>query len=228
MLNNLYLLLGRIKTYYKDKHNAKLSAKEVFGEIYKRHGWGMGSGIGSDSPPYIDMIIDFLKSSNKKTLVDLGCGDFRVGSNFIDYCSEYIGVDIVPELIDELKSCYQKDNVRFLCLDIIEDRLPGGDICLVRQVLQHLSNAEIIKILPKLQKYETVFVTEHHPDVCIIPNKDMVHGSRIRIYDNSGVYLDKPPFNVQNVELVLEVPGVTKIMDIKYKIGVIRTYKIGR
>lgn len=228
MLNNLYLLLGRIKTHYKDKHNAKLSAKEVFSEIYKRHGWGMGSGIGSDSPPYIDMIIDFLKSANKKIVVDLGCGDMRIGNNFTDYCSGYIAIDIVPELINKLQSYYWGNRVKFICSDIIEDDLPDGNICLIRQVLQHLSNAEIIKILPKLQKYETVFVTEHQPNICAIPNKDMVHGSRIRIYDNSGVYLDKPPFNVQNVELVLEVPGVTKIIDMKYKIGMIRTYKIGR
>lgn len=227
LMTKPYLLLGQIKNYYKDRYNTKRSAKEVFSEIYKRHGWGMGSGVSSDSPPYIDMIINSLRFNIKKVVVDLGCGDFRVGRNFIDYCLEYVGVDIVPELIDKLKARYQKEHIKFICSDIIEDDLPDGDICLIREVLQHLSNAEIIKILPKLQKYEAVFVTEYQPSVCIIPNKDMIHGGRIRLYDNSGVYLDKPPFNVQNLELVLEVPGVTKIIDMKYTIGIIRTYKMG-
>ncbi len=224
--NKLYLLLGRIKNRYKNRYNAKLPTQEIFTEIYEKHKWGIGSGIGSNSPPYINMMINFLKSVGKKTIVDLGCGDFGVGENFIDYCSEYIAIDIVPELINKLQSRYMEKHIKFLCLDIVEDNLPDGDICLIRQVFQHLSNIEIIKVLSKLKKYETIFITEHQPDICAIPNKDMVHGNGIRLFDNSGVYLNEPPFNVQNLELVLEVPGVVKIMDMKYTIGAIRTYKI--
>jgi hypothetical protein len=95
----------------------------------------------------------------------------------------------------------------FVCLDIIEQQLPDGDVCLVRQVLQHLSNAEIKAILDKLNKYKYVFVTEHYPlgNDCL-PNIDKPHGADIRLYDNSAVFLDKEPFNISHIELVLNVP----------------------
>jgi len=34
-------------------------------------------------------------------------------------------------------------DAQFLCLDIISDELPDGDLCLLREVLQHLSNREM-------------------------------------------------------------------------------------
>jgi len=118
--------------------------------------------------------------------------------------------------------------VKFISLDIVEDDLPDGDICFLRQVLQHLSNAQISKILPKLKMYNVCFVTEHYPtdNPAIVPNKDIVHGGGIRPYENSGVYLDESPFNVPRacMELILEVPGVG--LPKEYDQGVIRTYRI--
>jgi len=41
------------------------------------------------------------------------------------------------------------------------EALPEGDICFVRQVLQHLSNDQIAGVLPKLGKFRWCFITEH-------------------------------------------------------------------
>jgi len=111
-------------------------------------------------------------------------------------------------------------------LDIVEDELPNGDVCFVRQVLQHLSNRQIIVVLPKLKKYKWVFITEHYQtdNNVIKPNIDKVHGRDVRVYDNSGVYLSKPPFELPAQELkeVLEVPGVG--LEGLNDPGVIRTF----
>ena len=91
-----------------------------------------------------------------------------------------------------------------------------------------MSNEQILKILPKLRQYKIVFITEHYPtpNSGIIPNKNMVPGSAIRAYRNSGVYLDKMPFNVPKdaLQLFLEVAGVG--MGKGFDQGVIRTYKL--
>jgi hypothetical protein len=105
--------------------------------------------------------------------------------------------------------------------------LPDGDACFLRQVLQHLSNREICAILPKLNKYRWVYITEHYPtdNDGIKPNKDKVHVGDIRLLENSGVYLSKPPFNLpgQTLLKVLEIPsdGLGEGNDP----GVIRTFR---
>ncbi|MFN5513605.1 MAG: methyltransferase domain-containing protein [Cyanobacteriota bacterium] len=77
----------------------------------------------------------------------MGCGDFQVGQQLLPLCSSYIGIDIVKVLIENNNNKFKDTKASFLCLNIIEDDLPTGDVCFVRQVLQHLSNAEITKIL---------------------------------------------------------------------------------
>ncbi len=231
--------LARLVSQYRQrawiKRNLSRSSREVFTDIYRKGKWGRkegafysgpGSSVEHITKPYIRVITEHLQSSGgKKTLVDLGCGDLEISKNFFDYCSEYVGVDVVSDLIESHKSTITNPQVKFRCLDLVNDELPEGDICLLRQVLQHLSNAQIAKILPKLRKYKVCFVTEHLPadNPGIIPNKDIVHGSWTRMSQNSGVYLDKPPFNTpsQCLQLILEVSSV--------EVGdgsVIRTYKI--
>ena len=87
----------------------------------------------------------------------------------------------------------------FLCLNIIEENFPDGDIVLLRQVLQHLSNAQISKVVQKCYKYEKWVVTEHLPlGGKFHPNVDISAGPGIRLSINSGIVLTEPPFNVHN------------------------------
>jgi len=213
----------------------------IFSEIYRRQKWGgkgsdqFCSGRGSRSPyvvkPYVETVRKFLKTYGEKKpiIVDLGCGDFEIGKNFIDYCSEYVAVDIIPELIRHHKLKRYPKKIKFCLIDIVNDRLPDGDVCFLRQVLQHLDNMQIGRILPKLSKYKTVFITEHYPsdNPAIIPNKDKKEGANVRASYNSGVYLDKPPFNIPGkcLELVLEVSDPEFMKQWPYG-GVTRTYKL--
>jgi len=228
----------RYKRARVDRRNASRTPMEVFSEIYSQKVWGgtgpFNSGAGSETDsivgPYVATIKKHLRShgSGKPKVVDLGCGDFFVGSRLIEECSEYIGVDVVPDLVKHLQTTAGSEHVRFTCLDIVADELPAGDICLIRQVLQRLGNEQIGKVLAKLGRYRTVFVTEHYPEdgPTVIPNVDKVHGGGIRLYDRSGVYLDKPPFDLpsSNMELILEVPG--RGCGGLDQEGVIRTFRI--
>jgi hypothetical protein len=80
--------------------------------------------------------------------------------------------------------------------NIIEDPLPGGDVVFLRQVLQHLSNVQISKIVPKLvQHYDYLVLTEHLPSLKIfVENIDKPPGSDTRISRMSGIVLTSPPF----------------------------------
>jgi SAM-dependent methyltransferase len=158
--------------------------------------------------------------------VDLGCGDFRVGRQLLPLCSSYIGIDIVKPLVRSNQEKHGSSTIQFEHLDIVNDELPDGDVCFVRQVLQHLSNDQIVQIIQKLKKYKWVFITEHYPsdNNKIKPNLDKAHGGDIRLYNNSAVYLAEPPFSLPNELLrqVLEVPGAG--IEGRYDRGVIRTF----
>jgi hypothetical protein len=189
---------------------------EVFADAYRRRQWvqngqqDYSSGTGSRTAyaqPYCDWVSTFARENRIARLLDLGCGDFRVGQRLLtggDF--EYTGVDIVPELIAYNRAHFAGPKVRFECLNIIEDDLPSGELCLVRQVFQHLSNLEIRAALKKCLAYPYVLITEHvYVGKGSRPNLDKPHGPDTRVYDRSGVFLDKSPFDLR-IRTVLEVP----------------------
>lgn len=233
----LFRLYLRIYWYIESLSNRRRSHQEIFTEIYDKKRWGHSderpffSGEGSVSPelaePYIALISKYLSRLDfMPAVVDLGCGDFSIGKSLLPFCSRYIGVDVVPDLIEWLNKENKSDKTEFHCLDITKDQLPEGHVCLVRQVLQHLSNDDIKRVLAKLQIYSMVFITEHQPSdrIMTVPNKDMVASGRNRVVFNSGVYPDKPPFkdSFKNLAVVQEIQGAG--MGRLFDPGIIRTY----
>lgn len=176
-------------------------------QIYNQHLWGGNdydfySGEGSHRSeiivPYIEVVIKFLESlPNCTTICDLGCGDFNIGKHLTPYCKSYIAVDIVDNLIDRNRKKFNINGLKFLCLDISKDELPYADCAILRNVLQHLSNAEIQKIIKKLGNYKYIILTEHIPTGKFTANIDIISGQGIRLKKNSGVNLLESPFNLK-------------------------------
>ncbi|MAW94068.1 MULTISPECIES: class I SAM-dependent methyltransferase [unclassified Leeuwenhoekiella] len=181
--------------------------KAAMMQVYEKNLWGGGqtafySGVGSHDPntvqAYVEVVCTFFKSfKTPPTVCDLGCGDFNIGSRLVSYTSSYKAIDIVPDLIARNKKRFQSEQLSFGVLDIAKDPLPKGDCALLRQVLQHLSNAEIQAIVGKLYDYTYVILTEHLPDCDFEPNKDIISGQGIRLKKQSGVDLLAPPFNLK-------------------------------
>jgi SAM-dependent methyltransferase len=217
----------RIKHHFNRRADARRGVKEVFTNIYLNNLWGGGktksdttylfdSGVGSGDPtaiPYAECVNNFIQTHEIRRIVDLGCGDFRVGRRIAQKNRYYIGVDVVEPLIEANQSRFASDHVEFRCLDIITDEIPAGDLCLVREVLQHLSNAEILAILPKLSGFRWVIVTEGQPGPpgSFKPNRDKPHGGDSRALWNSGVFLSAPPFNLPRVTLLLSLPSAAEV-----------------
>lgn len=192
-----------------------LTAKEAFTRIYAKNAWGKSndpsdkyySGSGSRKrdvvEAYINSIDQFLRSfATKPDVVDLGCGDFSVGSQVRSLCANYIACDIVEPLIAFNKEKFASLNVDFRTLDITADELPHADVVFIRQVLQHLSNEMIERVLPQiLTKYNYLVLTEHLPAAESFPhNVDIRTGPYFRLFLNSGIVLTSPPFNLKALE----------------------------
>ncbi|MCB7482472.1 class I SAM-dependent methyltransferase [Christiangramia sediminis] len=200
--------------------------KAAMAQIYENKLWGVEeseyySGLGSHHPevvnPYIATVSAFLKDFETPPVVcDLGCGDFNIGKELVKYSKKYIAIDIVPDLIAYNKETFKADNLEFRALDIAEDELPSGDCAILRQVLQHLSNAEITSVVKKLSNYQYVILTEHLPEEDFEPNKNIISGQGIRLKKKSGVKLSAAPFNFKAREeiqlLSVQSPGFKGIL----------------
>lgn len=179
--------------------------KDAMNQIYSQKLWGTDdsgfySGEGSHRPeivkPYVEFVTNFLTSfENSLVVCDLGCGDFNVGKELVKHTKKYLAVDIVSDLIERNKKNFTAENLEFQCLDIAVDDLPSGDCAILRQVLQHLSNAEIQKIIRKLTNFKFLILTEHLPFGEFIPNKDIISGQGTRLKKQSGLNLLVAPFN---------------------------------
>ena len=140
----------------------------------------------------------FISFEKKANIVDLGCGDFFIGSLLTEFVNKYIAVHIVDELIDFNKKKYNNLNVDFQCLDITHDNLPVGNIVIVREVFQHLSNQNIKTVLDKIKiQYKYLIITEVLPIIKNFKaNKEFPNGPDTRLSLLSGIILTSPPFNL--------------------------------
>jgi SAM-dependent methyltransferase len=186
-----------------------LSVAETFRNIYRTKAWGDNgqpfcSGTGSRGPiseQYCAFVTKFVRDHQVQSIVDLGCGDFSVGRQIVEASSvRYTGIDVVPELIEHHRSTVRDPRVSFKCADITNDPLPAADLCLIRQVLQHLSNAEIMKVLANLRNFSRILISEDVPVHPKSSNRDKPHGPDVRHYYGSGVYIERPPFSTPIAE----------------------------
>lgn len=195
--------------------------RRIFQDIYQRNLWGNDggskffSGVGSRGDAaavYVRHMAQLLQDhareqSRPLTIVDLGCGDFQVGRALLERLPgmNYVGCDIVPELVAHNNATFGSTRVRFCQLDLVSDPLPEGDVCLVRQVLQHLSNADIQSFFQRAD-YPWIYLTEGHPVLRtgkVNPDKAAGHEVRFdwRTGRGRGVELDRPPFNMATEEM---------------------------
>ena len=218
------LFLARFKSQIMGlEHSYRgLTTEEVFEKIYKEGVWGRDaqlnptSGSGSHNEivvrPYIECVRTILNEMSHPVIVDLGCGDFNVGKNFVGQAASYIACDISKTILERNIQTYPSPNVTFKQLNVSKDELPKADIAFIRQVLQHLSNDDIacfVKNINKNSPYKYLVVTEHVPaKASFKPNIEKPTGPGIRVQMGSGVDITKDPFNLQCKEkkVVLEVP----------------------
>ena len=214
MMDALGLWLNRIYAA-ADGSRSKVnlnSNREIFTNVYQKKLWGSASpenespffsGPGSSDPQIVDPYVEAVKRffSNfpaKKKAVDLGCGDFRVGARIVDTFDSYTACDVVPELVHFNEQYWRHLPVKFLVLDLVKDEIPTGDVLILRQVLQHLSNNDIFRFTQSIPRgFSYLLLTEHLPSESdFLANSDKVSGTDIRLGSGSGVVLTRPPFNM--------------------------------
>jgi len=144
--------------------NNKISSPEqIFKEIYKSHQWSgiSKSGPGSDltqTKVIREELPKIIKELKIASLLDIPCGDFfwlkEVDLGFVNY----IGADIVDDVIIQNRKMYLKKNRTFQKLNIIDDELPKVDLVFCRDLFVHFSFEDIFKSINHIIKSDSKFL----------------------------------------------------------------------
>lgn len=132
----------------------------VFGEIYRRNLWGSresrsGTGSTLESTRRVrEYLPDLVQRLGVKTLIDVPCGDFY-WMKTIDLGCDYLGIDVVDEVVTDNTQRYAERNRKFLRRDVRDENVPRGDLILSRDLLVHFSFADIFRALNVFLRSET-------------------------------------------------------------------------
>jgi SAM-dependent methyltransferase len=189
-------------------HGRDLPHAEIFDFIYASDGWEGGSGAGSTpqaTAPYRAFLKDFMADNGISSVVDAGCGDWQ-SSQLIDWTGvDYVGIDVSAVVLNNTRR-FAKAGVRFLLGDARTMELPQADLLILKDVLQHWSNADIVAAIPKFRRFRYCIVANGATEqVKNLANSESVAGGY------RPVDLALPPFSLAGrYVLSYEVPYVTR------------------
>lgn len=138
---------------------ASLAVEDVFTTIYRENRWTDSesrSGPGSTLARTLvirQLLERLVRELRIKTLLDAPCGDFNwMKEVALPVETQYIGVDVVRELIADLQGHFATPRRRFLALDFVRDRLPRAELIFCRDALVHLTLADIQRALDNFRR----------------------------------------------------------------------------
>ena len=139
--------------------------EQVFTNVYENRIWGNNnhaeyngsSGGGSDvdynKNTYVPFLKKFIVDNNIKTVVDLGCGDFRCGKLIYDDLDvSYTGYDAYKKITEYNSTQNALPKYSFVHLDFCnyKENIINGDLCILKDVVQHWSLDNIYTFLDYL------------------------------------------------------------------------------
>jgi len=99
-----------------------------------------------------------LQSVDARSLLDAPCGDFVWMQRVTLGLDDYIGVDIVSDVVAQNQSRYGATGRRFIRADITCDDLPGADVILCRDCLMYLSYDDIERVLRNFKRSGSTYL----------------------------------------------------------------------
>jgi SAM-dependent methyltransferase len=167
---------------------------EAFTRLYDdpTSDWGGNSGPGSTpffTVEYRAFLERFIFMNGIRTVVDIGCGDWQFSKHINFDGATYIGFDVVPSVVARNQEAYGGHAVAFRQMPLDLDTLPCADLLIMKDVLQHFPNAEILRFRDRVfYKYKYKLLTNSYQKFGTAQNVDIPYGG-FRSLD-----LAAPPF----------------------------------
>ncbi len=180
-------------------------ATSVFDEIYESGVWGRNeSGQGSSGEgsteqvtrAYRAFLENLIREERIGSVVDAGCGDWEF-SQYIDWGeASYLGIDVSSVVLKRVDTLYAGPKIRFQQGSLVEE-LPPADLLIVKDVLQHLTNQDILQFIRanlRPERYRIAVLTNDR-DARYSANNEQIPRGGYR-----GLDLSRTPFKLEGLE----------------------------
>lgn len=184
-----------LKASVMDKSWKNQSLRTIFTDIYTNNYWqGTESLAGEQSSLSATRglrqeLLKLWDELHITTIVDAGCNDYYWMQTCDMKLRTYIGIDIVPAMIEKNRYHYADAQHYFLCLDVSTEIVPQADMIICRNVLNHVDVYTACAMLRNFKASGSTFLlltTHAHNKV----NHDILPG-------NFFPYnMTLPPFNL--------------------------------
>jgi hypothetical protein len=207
----LFSIVRRVKDVLKRRYHElhvfrRRSPADVFASIWRYNYWlseesrsGPGSSL-AQTETLRNALPQLVADYGIRRMLDAPCGDLNWMRHVLpDLNIDYVGGDIVEDIIRENRARYASHACMFESLDVTVDQLPSADLWMCRALFFHLSNTDIIKAITNYLRSDIpwVLMTNCVTDTSHI-NTD-IHTGGYRILN-----LLLPPFELPDP--VLEIP----------------------
>lgn len=149
----------------KSKFIKQKSLKNRFLMIYKSNYWDNEetvSGPGSTIKNTVNLrkqLKKIIKKYKIKSILDAPCGDCNwIKSIILEFSIKYIGVDIVPNIINTNKKKFNNKKFSFQQLDITRTKLPKAELLICRDFIFHLSFEDAKLFFKNLKRSNAKFI----------------------------------------------------------------------
>jgi len=116
-----------------------------------------------------------LEDLGVRTLLDAPCGDLNWMQHVRLGVAQYIGVDILAEVVSENEYRNASAGRRFVCADILSSPLPPSDAILCRDLLGHLPFSDINRALGNFKRSGATYLLVS-TFTAARPNQDVMPG----------------------------------------------------
>jgi hypothetical protein len=132
----------------------------IFSKIYRTNRWGSAesvSGPGAELRQTQEVrgaVARLLAEYHIRTVVDAGCGDFNwmrhvPGISNLDW---YVGLDVVPDLVERNQRQYGSERFSFRHADITRSAMPAADLVICRDCMVHLTTPDALALLAVIRQ----------------------------------------------------------------------------
>ena len=187
-----------------------LLKKKIFTSIYKSNHWVQDDDIlptenisvsGHGSNTNTEQFYNLEENLNKvieiyniKSILDVPCGDFLWMNEILKNKKiNYLGVDIVDELIKNNKRKFKNNSIDFEVNDIANfSSKKSFDLIIIRDLFIHIDNSDILKILDsiKLLDFKYIALNSYENDI----NENVTIGKHRKVNLLANPFNLKKPF----------------------------------
>lgn len=177
--------------------NRQKTAEAIFSDYWRSNHWKNSESKSGDGSTlrYTENIRrelpGLIERLDIKILLDVPCGDFNWFREVqLPSGVRYIGGDIVEDMINQLSETYGSSDREFMVVDAMADKLPAADMWICRDLIFHLPNKDIQRLLDNFlaSSVSYLLITSHAGTE--VANEDTFMGG-FRLVD-----LLKPPFSL--------------------------------